>query len=85
MGVRKAIQDYKRNVDLSINSMKPFKMLRCSKTCGCVSGIEWDDIKFDPPFLRVKNGYTYTLSMALSNQLENMWQKRYDINFIEDK
>lgn len=74
MAIKKTITEYKQRLSDSINNKRPFRMIRCAPTCGCVRGIKWEDgFELNGQTLTSRNGYRYRLSVNLANQLENMF------------
>lgn len=77
MNIKKAIQIYKNNLNDSIYNMKEFTMIGCNSIndkfkCGCVQGVEWNDISVKNQKIYTKR-YIFDLSIRLSNELESLW------------
>lgn len=77
MTSKRAIEIFKDNIYKSCYEMKHFTLIGCNSfgeknRCGCISGVEWDNIIFKEYGLLMPNGYFFKYSIDQGNELYNM-------------
>jgi hypothetical protein len=64
--VKSAIKLIRHNIETGA----PYKKIVCKGGC-CISGIRFENIKFNAGWITMKNGFVYKLSCDLGNQIED--------------
>lgn len=74
MNMKRAIQIYEKNIQMSIDGSKRFSFILCNHGCECIVGIKFDEVSLEWGQLKcVRNGHQFKTSMNLGNHLESLY------------